>query len=63
MNAGGGWDVINTGEWGAVTKTDRIVFGPGIDPEDVRVTRNYDDLVLSIVGTVGWAHRPGLLLG
>ncbi len=42
---------INTSEWGGHTKNDRIVFGADIAPTDVRLTRSYDDLIISIVGT------------
>lgn len=66
---GGGQDTINNYEavaQGAVKPLDAIVFGVGIAPSDVVVTRNwYGDLILTISGTtdaltvVGYFQNDG----
>ena len=52
FNRGGGQDTIDNYDADALgTNADTLRFGAGIAPADVRATRLYDDLVLSVAGS------------
>ncbi len=52
FNRGGGQDTIDNYDSDALgTNADTLRFGAGIAPADVRATRVYDDLVLSVAGS------------
>ena len=49
FNQGDGQDVINDFADGVMSRTDKIIFGPGITADSLRVTAVGDDLLLQIV--------------